>query len=424
MFLETAGGAAAIGALGNIAGAKLSHFANMDLQGRQFAEQEELQRNAAKLNATAVRNQAQLQAQSLQNAGLNPAAVTGAGAPSVQAGAAAGSTSQLGNVFSGLAELIAAAKAPSEIEKTVAETNFVGAQTEKTGAETRGIEQQVNHVVPQLMEKTGKEIDSLGESIRNAKNVNDAFEAQDKFLREHSSAVFDQMRTRLKDKGFWDSLAPNTRATLERLADGDITIGTGEYDGLVKAIDSQMKLSNADKDMIKNAFDSNVLLRQYSDAGVMKALTKLPEDVRNELYTRIKKMNQEIQGIVQDIKTSKTQADLNKALEKLNTFRRESEELDDVKWLAKKMRNDDVDIKTSEQSLENIWDLIKSWNGVVQSAVGGYAAGRGLGYGRQSENKPNIFAPTPAEMDKVNRPRSFKESFDFGDNHTQYRNWR
>ena len=124
--------AAAVG--GQVMAAKMSHYANADLQQRQFAEQEKLQEHAVQANADAVRNQAPLQVTGMQQAGLNPASVAGTGAPSVSAGAASGSQSSLGSVFDGLSQLVQAIKQPSETEKVFAETGLVHANTDKVRA--------------------------------------------------------------------------------------------------------------------------------------------------------------------------------------------------------------------------------------------------------------------------------------------------
>lgn len=81
----------------------------------------------------------------------------------------------------------------------------------------------------------------LSEDIRGAKNANDWLEAQNRFLKEQSPAIFDNRIAQLKASGQWNNLPPETRKTLERLSRGEsgIQLGIGEIDALDKVIASQ-----------------------------------------------------------------------------------------------------------------------------------------------------------------------------------------
>lgn len=406
-------GAAAAAAAGSILAAKLSHYSNADLQSRQFEEQEKLQQRAEQANADAVRNQAPLQVTGMQQAGLNPAGVTGAGAPSMSAGVAAGAASQLGSVFDGLSQLVQAIKQPSETEKVFAETGLVRANTEKVEAETAQVHQQVNLVTPKTLTKMDADISKLHQDIRSAKNANDMFDSQRNFLREHSKSVFAAFIQKLQDSKMYDSLSDDTKDTLSKLASGELTVDQGAYDALIKTIDAQMKISDADRKLIDNAFANTLTVRQFMDSGVMEALTKFPEDTRKELYKRIDKYGKEVEGITQDIKTAKTQAALNKALERLYNFNRESSELNDVKWLAKHGRNDDVDVRTSEQSLNNLYELLQGTTRALEMMIMVRSAGRAAGPGFAG-SAPPIVKPTESEIKRVNAPRTFNQTNNYG----------
>lgn len=412
-------GAAAAAAGGSILSAKLSHYSNADLQSRQFAEQEKLQERANEANSAAVRNQAPLQVTGMQQAGLNPASVTGAGAPAVSSGTASGAASQLGSVFDGLSQLVQAIKQPSETEKVFAETGLVRANTEKVEAETAQVHQQVNVVTPKSLSKMDADIAKLHQDIRSAKNVNDMFDSQRNFLKEHSKSVFAAFIQKLQDSKMYDSLSDDTKDTLSKLASGELIVDQGAYDALIKTIDAQTKISDADKKLIDNAFANNLTVRQFMDSGVMDALTKFPEDTRKELYKRIEKYSKEIEGITQDIKTAKTQASLNKALERLHTFNRESAELNDVKWLAKQGRIDDVDVRTSEQSLNNLYELLQGTTRALEMIIMARTAGRSAGTAPAGSSPP-IVKPTESEIKRVNAPRTFNQTNNYG----SYENYR
>lgn len=408
-------GAAAAAVGGQILGSALNYHFNKDLQSRQFAEQEKLQQRAVEANEAAVRNQAPLLVTGMQQAGLNPAGVTGTGAPSVSPGAAAGASSQLGSVFDGLAQLVAAIKQPSETEKVYAETGLVQANTERAEAETVKVHQEVQIVTPKVLTKMDKEIGKLSQDIRSAKNANDMFDSQRKFLGEHSKAVFAGFVQKLQDQGLYDSLSSDTKDTLTKLANGEISIDQGAYDALIKTIDAQIKISDADRKLIDNAFANNLTARKFMDPEVMNALTKFPSDTRYELYTRINKMNKEIEGIAQDIKTSRTQAALNKALEKLHSFNRESAELNDVKWLAKQGRNEDVDVRTTEQSLNNLQEMFqgvtRAMEMMIMSRMAGMAAGQAAA---PKSSGPKIETPTDSDVRRYNAPRTFNQTNEYG----------
>lgn len=419
-------GAAAAAVGGQILGAKLSHYANADLQSRQFAEQEKLQQRAVEANAAAVRNQAPLQVTGMQQAGLNPASVAGTGAPVVSPGAAAGASTQLGSVFDGLSQLVQAIKQPSETEKVYAETGLVQANTERAEAETAKVYQEVKVVTPKVLSKMDQEIDKLRQDVRSAKNANDMFDSQRKFLGEHSKAVFSGFIQKLQDQGTYDSLSSDTKDTLAKLANGELVVDQGSFDALMKTIEAQSKLSDADRKLVENAFANNLTVRQFMDDDVMNALTKFPADTRKELYTRIDKMNKEIEGIAQDIKTSKTQAALNKALERLHDFNREASELNDVKWLAKQGRFDDVDTRTWEQSLNNVQEMFqgvtRAMEMMIMSRMAGQAAGQAAA--PQQSSGPKIQPPSDADVRRYNAPRTFNQTNEYGgDGRTIYRDF-
>lgn len=399
---------------GNVGGAVLGQYMANKQMDKQLSNQKELQRHAFDLNQKAVQQQAQLEVNGLRNAGLNPAGADGSGAPAVQAGSASvGNVPTLGNIFDGVAEIVQAAKMPTDIANTEA-------NTANTRTNTAATQQQIDVVVPKVLDKMDKDIESLVESIRGAKNFNDAFEAQDRFLREQSRVIFDRMRANLIDKGMFESLAPDTQQTLDDLANGSITVGQGEYDALIKAIDAQLKLSDSDRRFIDNAFANNLTIRQFNDKGVMMALTKAPQDMRNKLYKEIDHYNAEIQGIMQDIKVGRAEVALKKAQILRTNFERESAELNDVKWLAKHGRDDDVDVRTSEMALENvnkrIDDLLHTVEMIAAARVAGTAA-------RPRENpetqpRPVIIAPNEGQMIRSHNSRNDPRNLD------KYLNWK
>lgn len=386
-----------INGLGAIAGAKLNHYANADLQQRQIDAQERFQERTFQMNQTAVQNQAPLQLHGMENAGLNPASVAGNGAPSVQSGSAVGASSQLGNIFDGISEIIQAAKMPTDVERT------------KT--ETAATKQSMELIVPAQVDKLAGEAASLAESTRSNKNANDAFEASDKFLREHSRFMFERLREKMKEDGTWDALLPDTKQSFDALAAGTHSLGVGEIEALKKVIDSQAQLSDADKKLVDNAFENNIKLRQWKDDDVMKAIARLPKDNQDLLHKQMSKVDADIAHIYQLINESKASEALKYAEKARVQFERESAELNDVKWLAKHGRFDDVDVKTWEQSLETVKEVGLSGLDFAKTVASGYLLGRGIGVGKSASTpapEPSrIFPPSDRQIMKTNAPKSF-----------------
>lgn len=409
-------GSALGSAAGNAAGAGIGYLINEAAAENQLKRQKELVHFANSLNEQNVSNQAALEVQGLKNAGLNPAMADGSGAPQVSGGqASANSVPTLGNIFDGIAQIITAAKAPSEISRTESETSRTQAETSRTQADTSRVKsetslnaQKLNLVTPQLMKKTGAEIDSLVQSIRGAKNANDTFEAADKFLRYHSAVIFESALNKLQKDGLFDALSEDTQNTLVALANGQIQLGQGEIDALRKSIDAQVALSDADKALVHNAFDNAVVAKQFADKKVFESIYKAPQAVRDYTYKQMKKLEKDMEHINQLINTEKAQAALDYANKAMIEFERESKELNDVKWLIKHGRYDDADVRTWEQTLDEVSSIAHEVIRTGASIGTGYAAGRGAAAGKAaSGSAPILRHATEKEIMDVNRPKSF-----------------
>lgn len=255
----------AMGAFGNMAGGAFNTYMNGMLQERQFQEQEKLQRNAYKYNQMAVKEQAANQVYGMQNAGLNPAGVTGAGAPSIQAGAAAGSGTTIGNIFTGIAEIIAAAKAPSEIQRNQAEAIERSVETTKT---------------PIQIAKMAEEMGLFAEQARSIKNENEFMEAHNRFLKEQAPKVFENYIAQMRASGVWNNLPQDTRETYEKLAMG--ASGIEEYGmGLIRGINDVLRthkgLSDADKAVLDNTKQMIIDFKQITDNKTMEAFASMPK---------------------------------------------------------------------------------------------------------------------------------------------------
>lgn len=297
MAIEEILTAAGASTAGNIAGSIFNKNINLDLMNQQMENEKELQRSAYALNEQAQQNQGSIMKHSLENAGLNPATATAQGAPSLQAGSAAGANSQLANIFTGVADLINAAKAPTEIEKATAEKELAEAGAKKATAEISAIQEQTKNVI--------QDTKKLAEETQGAKNINDVFKAQQNFMKDYGAAIFDGYRSILQTTKHWENLPYKTRSTIDSLADGYIELDIGSLEALNNIIDSQANLTERDKKTIHNVLDTIVDLRQLNNESVLKSYETMP-------HTQKRLLMAETNNFYEEAKKAKTEADLNK----------------------------------------------------------------------------------------------------------------
>lgn len=392
--------------VGNIAGNAVNYGFNSMLQDKQMRNQLELQRRAVRANADAVRNQARLQVEGMKAAGLNPAQVNGSGAPSVQSGAAAGATSSMTNVFSGLAELVTALKAPTEIEKMQAETALGQVEVEKTQAETEDL-------IPAQVSNLLSGAEETAQRVRAAKNANEMFEANRDFVRSVGPSIFDGYRGMLKQAGVYEKLPIRSRQTIDSLADGEIDIGPGEIQGLNDIVNSQANLSQRDRQLFENLIATMTAMKQATDKATMDAFAKLPVNQQNLMRAQVA----EYYAMAGQ---AKTQADLNKLNEWLQSHGSDQ-------WLIEHGMTDEIERKKYSEVLNNLLELTKpsTYTGIIPAAI----IGRGLRGGSSSPTPGNYEGTNPAtglpwrndpllqsqeELNKIyDRERSMRNSKNF-----------
>lgn len=353
-------GQVGLGAAGTFAGGALNYFFNSKLQDKQFAEQEKLQKSAAKLNAQAVRDQAQLQAQGMANAGLNPASVNGAGAPSVQAGAAAGANTQLASIFQGVAEIVAASKAPSEVTRNISEAGKADAEAGKATQEAAESATRTVTLIPAQVDKLKADAAKVAEDARTAKNFNDAWEGEDKMLRQQTKTVFASVREQMQNSKRWDKLPQDVRIALDNLAEGNVSVGKGEYEAIMKELKLRGEFSDADLKLMDNALKYYVSYNQLHDKDVRKSLVQLPKNQQDELLANIKHL-QALRAEIYSgkIPLEKAQAALAGMQTKLVEVERKIKELNDPLYLADEGRERELSNYTTREALQNVYDFLK-----------------------------------------------------------------
>lgn len=374
-------------AAGNLIGQGVNYIANKNLQENQLNNQKELQNRAFSLNQQAVLNQAEAEKIGMQNAGLNPAAVNGQGAPSLQAGAAAGANSTMSNIFGGLAELINAIKAPTEIEKMQAEKALTEAGTEKTYSESDLLHEQKYNIMlnsdlikpaeaeqlHQLAQKHIAEASNLTTNADYTNNLSRILENQDNFIQKYSASIYSTYRDQLKSTKQWDSLSKNTRDTIDKLASGEIDIGMGELEGLNKIINSSTNLLDADKNQLEDMLHSIITRRQINNKTVLKDFEELPINQR-------KLMASEITNFYAQAKQAKTSAD------KINTDKWITEHTND-EWLIEHGLTDEIERRKYKDVFNNLLKLTDP--STYSNVIGSGLIGRGLSRGTNGKLKHN-----------------------------------
>ena len=276
-----------LGAGGNIFGTALGLGANAIQQNMQLENQKELMNQQNIINRNNAAQAAQIQVHGQQNAGLNPAMAEGgiASAPQVSQGAAGMGSMGLTNVFDGIANIIQAAKAPSEIAQ-------IEATTAKTGAETKNIKYDFTTLKPEQIKKMEQEITKLNEDIQTAKNINEIYQTKSDFIKNNGASIFSGWRDQLKATGNFNKLPEKTRETIDSLANGNTELDVGSLESLNEIIKTQTNLSEADKSVMQNLVGTTVAMKQLKDNNITSKLAKMSSTQFDKLINEINLINE------------------------------------------------------------------------------------------------------------------------------------
>lgn len=268
-------------------------FAKDNAQWSYNRQKKMMQAQNAMNNAN-IANAPIKQVEGLRMAGFNPAMVNGAGT------AAAANVSQ-GNVD--MPQTIPFDFDFNQAYLLEAQKQNIQAQTEKLEAETanlpktgENIEADTNLKVAQKL-YTDMNKDKVEEEVTHMRNENDAFAAENESLK----AMGEVMANKWKTSDWYKKLGPDTKATIDAIADGTLPLTVGAVRALDKVIKAQKDLSDADRSLVDNAFANAITEGMFKDPKVMEALTKMPEAnidnikartlqaIQDALFTKINK---------------------------------------------------------------------------------------------------------------------------------------
>ena len=319
----------------------------------------------------------------MRMAGLNPA--LGQGATPAVPETSKGSADMAQTIPFNPADALAAA----QIENVKADTNVKKAQVPQIQADVKSKFADI------LYKSAGtKKIEA---ETQNINNLNAEFKAQNDAL-----AGFGQVMAQKWQAAPWYvGLAPDTRNTIDALAAGEVPLSVGAMSALEKTIDAQKNLSDADRTMVKNAFDNAVSSAMFSDESVMRAIAQEPKDKRNLLYKHIdeidaamKKIDAEIPNIMQTLKNLKSQKNLTDVQAVFEDAKSKAFKAGDLDYLKSQGEYGKWLEKYSEDRLADIFKI-------VPAVAAGRAAGSAVKVPSPvPESKPMIFKPTPSDYDK------------------------
>lgn len=263
---------------GGILAGMISNVAADQKANEQFEREQQLMRMQNRMNQHNALMAYSNQVQGAKLAGLSPAMLNGA-TPQVAAPVSKGTAQMAENV---------------EFDQTLgmldAQKRNVEAQTEKTKAETAKIEGvDTENVKSDTALKTAQKIHTdadvsrVKQEAERIKNINTVWNDENDAMSTFGQA----MAQKWTESKWFNSLAPDTKATIRSMADGEIVLTIGGVNALERAIFAQKNLSDADRALVKNAFDNIITDSMLQDKKVMEALTKMPEIERNKARAQI-----------------------------------------------------------------------------------------------------------------------------------------
>ena len=278
---------------------------------KAHARQLELMEKQNAMNKANALSAYSTQVQGMRMAGLNPASLEGAGNPNVSAPVSQGSASQAENVQMDPASMLLKAQADN-----------LNADTAKKRAEVGNVYQDTDLKFAQKL-FTNENTDKVNKEAQNIQNINDTYADTNRALSEYGRGMAEKWQA----SPWYSKLSPATRDTIDAIASGETPLTVGGIRALQDVISSQKELSDADRALVRNAFDNAVTESMFNEKSVMSAITRAPLWQQKKLkadiakiYAEIPEIRAKVQNLLDDLKTKKLSREDLRA--KIDAFKR------------------------------------------------------------------------------------------------------
>lgn len=352
--------------LAGLAGNMVSNATSEWHAGKQMQRETRLMGIQNDMNKANALSAYQNQVQGARMAGLSPALLNGQ-TPQVAAPVSKGSVSQAENV---------------EIDPA---TLLLQAQKENIEADTAKKQAEV----PNVQADTGKKIaerlytnagtDKVQAETQNINNINDTYAAQNRSLAEMGKGMAEKWQS----EPWYNKLSPQTKDTIDSIAVGTTPLSVGGMAALQDVIKAQKDLSDADRALVKNAFDNAIMDAQFSDEAIMKAIADSPKNEQERLKAQIdnikaatNKLKAELPKIAAEIKNLKSDTALKYAEKKIKDVMFKQLNLDP------NVRRYDGDVLGYLGSMGQ--KLLEGAINMLPALAGGYMTGKMAGSGIKS----------------------------------------
>lgn len=240
--------------------------------GKQYERESNLMRKQNAMNQENVLGAYQNQVNSMKMAGLSPAGAMNQ-APSVP---------QVSKGSVGMAENVEIT--PEHLLMNAQREN-IEADTAKKRAEIGNVETDTSKKTAEIF-YTNAGTDKIKEETQNIKNINTTYADTNKQLNPMGQALAQKWQS----MEWYNKLNPESKEWIDSVASGNEKLTIGGMDALNKIIQSQKSLSDADRAIVKNAFDNTITEAMYNDPEVMEALAKGPKNEQDKIKQEISKL--------------------------------------------------------------------------------------------------------------------------------------
>ena len=252
---------------------------------QSYERQKHLMDKQAALNSALQKSSAINQVEGLRMAGLNPA-LAGSNPSSAQ------------SVGLGSADMAQSFPIQASDMLTQAQIENIQADTAKKEAETPNVEADTSL-------KYAQRLKVLDEK-QNIQNINDSYAAENREL----AGIGKAMAEKWQSTPWYNNLAPDTKYTIDAIASGELPLTVGGMAAIEKVIKAQKDLSDADRAIVRNAFDNAVTEAQFNEKAVFDAIATRPEKEqkllmaqRDKILEELPEIRSKVENLLSDLKT-------------------------------------------------------------------------------------------------------------------------